>query len=260
MALEPYWQSADGAIEVWNTDTLVALRHLHASGRRFRCVVMDPPYASGSRTETSKPTSGAMVRGKRWADRPIDCDQMTTTGFIWLMRETALEVREMLDDGASIFAFIDWRMWPHLVGALESCNLRVNQMIVWDKMSFGMGNGFRSQHELIVHASKGTPRIHDHSFGNVIRAKRADDEHHPSPKPPEVIEALLKVATAPGDDVLDPYGGGGPTLVAGSALGRRVAMIEGVEEHCRKAVARLGAVAKPAAVSKLGPLFATATT
>ncbi len=252
--MKPYYD-ADG-ITVYHADALVALDHLRRQGRVFRCAIMDPPYASGSRTETSKPTSGAMVRGKRFGNRPIDCDQMTTTGFIWLMRETALLLRELLDDGASLFSFIDWRMWPHLVGALESCNLRVNQMIVWDKLSFGMGNGFRSQHELIVHASKGVPRIHDHSFGNVRQHKRANDEHHPSPKPSELIAELLTVATLPGDDVVDPYMGAGPTLLAGVALKRRVVGIEGVEEHCRTAVARLGAAPHPVPAEKLGPLFA----
>lgn len=254
--MKPYWQSGDGALEVFHADTLVALAGMRAAGRRFKAVMMDPPYASGSRTETAKATSGAMVRGRRWADRPIDCDQMTTTGFIWLMRETALEVRDMLDDGASIFAFIDWRQWPNLVGAFESCNLRVNAMVVWDKMSFGMGNGFRAQHELIVHASKGTPRVCDHSIGNVLRFKRDEDAHHPSPKPVDLIAALLRVATERGDSVLDPYMGGGPTLVAAQALGLRATGIEGQREHCDTAIARLGAATPERAAENVGPLFA----
>ncbi len=255
--MTPYYE-ADGIV-VYNADTLVALEHLRANGARFQAVIMDPPYASGSRTETSKATSGAMVRGKRWADRPIDCDQMTTTGFVWLLRETALAVRDMLDEGGSLFSFIDWRQWPSLVGALESCNLRVNAMVVWDKLSFGMGNGFRAQHELIVHASKGTPRVCDHSIGNVIQCKRDDSEHHPSPKPEELIAKLLRVATAPGDGVLDPFMGGGPTLVAGQKLGRRVTAIEGVREHCDTAIARLGAMTATRAAESAGPLFAAPT-
>jgi DNA modification methylase len=255
VTLTPYYETPCGFGQVYCADVLVALEAFRAQGRRFRCVIMDPPYASGSRSETSKPTSGAMVRGKRWADRPIDCDQMTTVGFVWLMRETALACRDMLDDGASLFSFIDWRMWPHLVGALESCNLRVNQMLVWDKQAFGMGNGFRSQHELIVHASKGVPRIFSHAYGNVLRHKRADDEHHPSPKPPSLIADLFTVATEPGDDVLDPYMGGGATWVACHALGRKFTGVECVEEHCRKSVARLGALPKPEPVADLGPLF-----
>ena len=253
--MKPYWVSDDGAIEVWNEDTLIALDHFRSLGRSFRCVIMDPPYASGSRTETGKATSGAMVRGRRWADRPIDCDQMTTTGFVWLMRETVLAVREMLGEGDSLFAFIDWRQWPNLVGAIESCNFRVNAMIVWDKMSFGMGNGFRAQHELILHASKGTPRVCSHDVGNVLRCKRDDSELHPSPKPEELIAALLRVTTERGDDVLDPFMGGGPTLVAGQKMGLRVTGIEGVREHCDTAIGRLGAITNERAAEPVGPLF-----
>lgn len=257
VSVKPYYQTDDGAVTVYHADVLVALDHLLEQGRRFKCVVMDPPYASGARTEASKPSSGAMVRGRRWNAKPIDCDQMTTTGFVWLMRETALACIDLLEEGSSLFSFIDWRQWPNLVGALESCNLRINQMVVWDKQSYGLGHGFRAQHELIVHASKGVPRIYDHSFGNVLRHKRADDEHHPSPKPPALIADLLTVATAPGDDVLDPYMGGGATLVACQAKGRRFTGIESVKEHCRTAVSRIGAVPKSemGAESMLGPLF-----
>lgn len=250
--MTPYYDH-DGAT-VYHADALETLDHLRANGARFQCIAMDPPYASGSRTETGKATSGAMVRGRRWADRPIDCDQMTTTGFVWLIRETALAARELLNDGGSLFSFIDWRQWPNLVGALESCNLRVNQMVVWDKGSFGMGNGFRSQHELIVHASKGTPTVVDHGVGNVIRCPRADDAHHPSPKPPELLGALLRVATAPGDAVLDPFMGAGSTIVAARTLGRLATGVESVEDHCRTAVARLGACPASAA-NDIGPLF-----
>lgn len=252
--MTPYYRSADDAVTVYHADVLIALDHLREQGRRFRCVIMDPPYASGARTEAAKPSSGAMVRGQRWK-KPIECDQMTTTGFVWLIRETALACFDLLEEGSSLFSFIDWRQWPNLVGALESCNLRVNQMVVWDKMSFGMGNGFRSQHELVCHASKGVPRIYDHSHGNVLDHKRADDEHHPSPKPPALIADLLTVATAPGDDVLDPFMGGGPTLVACQATGRRFTGIECVEEHCRTAVSRIGVAPKPEAGAALGPLF-----
>jgi site-specific DNA-methyltransferase (adenine-specific) len=181
---------------------------------------------------------------------------MTTTGFVWLMRETILEVRDMLDAGDSLLAFIDWRQWPNLVGAVESCNLRVNAMVVWDKMSFGMGNGFRAQHELILHASKGTPRVCGHDVANVLRAKRDETDNHPSPKPEDLIATLLRVVTERGNSVLDPYMGGGPTLVAGQKMGLRVTGIEGVREHCDTAISRLGAITPEKAAEPSGPLFA----
>lgn len=233
--IKPYYE--EPGIVIYHGDCLETLHALE--GSRFRAVCMDPPYASGTRTEASKGSSGAMVRGGRWAAKPIENDQMTTSGFIWLMRETCFAFRDMLGAGDSVFSFIDWRQWPNLLGAIESTNLRANGMIVWDKESYGMGNGFRAQHELILHASKGTPRVCNHSFGNVLRHKRDTDPDHPSPKPPKLIEDLLSVVTEIGDRVLDPYMGGGATAVACKAIGRNFVGIECKEEHCETAAEKL---------------------
>jgi hypothetical protein len=47
-SVAPYWVSPDSAVEVYHADVLVVLSRLLADGRRFRGVVLDPPYASGS--------------------------------------------------------------------------------------------------------------------------------------------------------------------------------------------------------------------
>jgi hypothetical protein len=88
-------------------------------------------------------------------------------------------------------SFIDWRQWPNLVGALETANLRVQGMVVWDKGHFGLGNGFRSQHELVCHASKGVPTIYDKGIGNVLRFPRQEPVDHPSPKPEGLMQRLI---------------------------------------------------------------------
>lgn len=287
--VKPYYE--EPGIEIYHGDALDVLHYLLADGRRFRAVCMDPPYASGTRAEAKKSSSGAMVRGGRFADKPIENDQMTTAGFVWLMREVCLAFRDMLDDGDSVFSFIDWRQWPNLLGAIESTNLRVNTMVVWDKLSFGLGNVFRNQHELIMHASKGVARAESKSFSNVLRCaqtipvadvldllarvapacdlatlpprvaaalcalvealgdlpqigtvlghRRDDDPDHPSPKPPKLLEDLLTATTAVGDGVLDPFMGGGSTLVAAKAIGRTAVGIECKEEHCETAVKKL---------------------
>jgi site-specific DNA-methyltransferase (adenine-specific) len=206
------------------------------------CVVTDPPYSSGARTEASKATRGdGMLRGPRWANRPIDCDQMTTTGFVWLIREVALACEPLLHDGASVLSFIDWRQWPNLVGALESVNLRVNAMVVWDKESFGMGNGFRAQHELVCWATKGVAKPAALDTPNVLRFPREAPEWHPSPKPVPLMEALLRVASKPGEAVLDPFAGGGSTGVACLRTGREFIGIERDPKHFATACDRLRA-------------------
>lgn len=215
---------------------------LRGMTERVGCVVTDPPYASGARTEASKAArTDGMLRGPRWANRPIDCDSMTTTGFIWLVREVALACEPLLADGAPFVSFIDWRQWPNLVGAVESVNLRVNAMVVWDKESFGMGNGFRAQHELVCWATKGVAKPGALDVPNVLRFPREEPTWHPSPKPVGLMEALLRVASRPGDVVIDPFAGGGATGVAALRTGRRFIGIERDPNHARTCTDRLAA-------------------
>ena len=233
--MTPYYE--DGAVQIWHGDCLTILDALELDG--VAATVMDPPYASGARTEAAKKASGAMMRGAKWAARPIENDQMTTIGFVWLMREVARRLRGAMVPGAAVLSFIDWRQWPSLVGALESCNLRVNGMIVWDKMSMGLGNGFRAQHELICYASNGSARVIVKDCSNVLHFKRVEPIDHPSPKPEPLIHRMLQVVTDDDDLVLDPFMGAGTTLRAAKNLGRRAIGIEIEERYCEIAARRM---------------------
>jgi len=235
--VKPYYEDTNSGIQIFHGDALAVLATLQQ--QRVDAIVMDPPYASGARQEAQRNSSGAMLRGERWASKPIENDQMTTPGFIWLMREVCFACKPVLKDGGSVLSFIDWRQWPNLLGALESTNLRVNQMVVWDKLSYGLGNGFRAQHELILHASKGTPTITSRSIGNVLGYRRDNNDDHPSPKPIGLMQNLIEVVTAPGDVVLDPFMGAGSTIRAAANLGRRAIGIELSEKYCEIAAKRL---------------------
>lgn len=242
LPMTPYYQ--DESATIYHGDCLdilasgVIRTYPTPSEGFIQAVIMDPPYASGARTEVSKPASGQMLRGQRFA-KPIENDQMTTQGFVWLMRETARAFMPMLAQGGSVLSFIDWRSWPNLVGALESINLRVNDEIIWDKETIGMGHLFRKQHEKVLAASKGVATVFDRSIGTVIRCRRQASDDHPSPKPVGVMEDLLKVTTTVGHIVLDPFMGCGPTLVAAKTLGRQAIGIEIEEKYCEIAANRL---------------------
>ena len=49
---------------------------------------------------------------------------------------------------------------------------------------------------------------------------------HPAPMPLKLAERCIKITTSPGEVVLDPYAGGGTTLLAARSLGRSWAGIE----------------------------------
>jgi len=102
-----------------------------------------------------------------------------------------------------------------------------------------MGNGFRRQHELICHASKGVPTVHDRGVPDVITCPREEPIDHPSPKPIPLMQRLLEVVTEPGDLILDPFMGSGATLRAAKNLGRKAIGIDSIESYCDVAAMRL---------------------
>ena len=230
----------DELITMYHADALDRLQDVLEPVAAF---VTDPPYSSGSRTEAGRTSSGAMVTARRFAE-PIELDQMTTPGFVWMMRAIATIARRLLEPGGSFCSFIDWRQWWNLLGAIETAGLRVNGMVVWDKGSPGTGHGFRSQHELMIHASNGVPFVADRSTGNVLGFPRVPrgSQLHAAQKPVELLEAILRVVVPRGGLVVDPFAGSGTTLVAAKSLGLRAIGFEIDRENFEIAADRLAGI------------------
>lgn len=62
---------------------------------------------------------------------------------------------------------------------------------------------------------------------------------HPTQKPIEILDPLLRYSVPPGGSVIDPFCGAGSTLVAAKRLGMRAIGIEIDEKYCAAAVQRL---------------------
>ena len=65
--------------------------------------------------------------------------------------------------------------------------------------------------------------------------------HHPTVKPVELMEYLVRLVSREGQIVLDPWGGSGTTGVACKALGRQFILMEQAAEYVQIAEARIGA-------------------
>jgi site-specific DNA-methyltransferase (adenine-specific) len=188
-------------------------------------VITDPPYSSGTRREGAKGLRKSMTRG-RTSNEWFGSDSLTTNGFIHLMRQCALEWHRILKDGGQALVFIDWRMYPSLSGAIESADLRHNNLIVWDKTYFGMGAVFRNQHELILHFSKGKASPQRRDVGNVLSFKPIRKGSHPTEKPVELIEKMVSVVCPENGVVLDCFSGSGATGEACKNTNRKYLLIE----------------------------------
>jgi DNA modification methylase len=221
--MKPYYE--ESGITIYHGDC----REILPTLPKVDLVLTDPPYSSGGFQEAGKSVGSI---GTRTSDT-IQLDNLSTRGYERLMRE----VLRHCNQADEIFMFTDWRMWIPAFDAVESAGWRVRNMIVWDKMQMGMGMPWRNQHELIVYGKRTSAKIMDGKRGNVIRATRSGNEHHPTEKPVELIAVLL--GNTDSDLTVDPFMGSGTTLRAAKDLGRKAIGIEIEEKYCEIAVKRL---------------------
>lgn len=202
-------------------------------------LLTDPPYASGARDgawrEAQRHRGGS--KGSSGDYEPVFADTLSTRGYMQLMRQMLRAVPKTLMG----LIFCDWRMWCYLQDAAESANWNIRGMIVWDKLTPGLGKGFRAQHELVMLVAKTAPafgwRRGKPAQGNVIRMARSGNEHHPLEKPVPLLEVLLDVADQ-SRTIYDPFTGSGSTILAAEGLDRTAYCVEIEPQHCRQAVAR----------------------
>jgi site-specific DNA-methyltransferase (adenine-specific) len=232
---DPYY--ADEHVTLYHGDCLEVMAAMDTGS--VATVFTDPPYSSGGRRENSRSLRKSMNRTVS-DDEWIHGDAMSTQGFAWLMRQSALQWRRLLVPGGHALAFIDWRMAPNLAAALESADLRQHPVLVWDKGQFGMGQVFRNQHEFLIHMTAGNPgEPQRRDVGNVLRFPVVRNGLHPTEKPVPLLRRVLSVVTPPGGPVLDPYAGAGSTLMAARDLGCPAIGIDSDERWCEQAARRL---------------------
>lgn len=133
--------------------------------------------------------------------------------------------------------FARWSLW------LDEA-IGFKHAVVWDKGGLGMGWHYRRNYELVLIGQKpgaACPWYGGNDTPNVVRIsgiKPAADEH-PTPKPVSLVCWFMRRHTKPGDLVLDPFSGGGTTLVAAQGMGRRAIGCELDERWCELTARRL---------------------
>lgn len=197
--MKPYYEQ-DG-ITIYHGDCLEIVPLVRASA-----IVTDPPYGMSYRSGWSEAT----VSGDETAD----------------VRDAVLRAW-----GGAALVFGRWSV-PRPAGT------RVR--LVWDKGEWpGMGDlrlpWGPSDEEIYVIGDGFTGK----RTGTVLRVNRvgAALADHPTEKPVALLQRLIDAC--PAGVILDPFMGGGTTLVAAKRLGRKAIGIEIEERYCEIAARRL---------------------
>jgi DNA modification methylase len=160
--------------------------------------------------------------------------------------------------GALAYIFIDWRHQFEVMVAGQRVFVGQRNLCVWVKPTGGQGSFYRSRHELVTVwiAAHGQPRNNVQlgrwgknrtnvwEYASPARLGGAPDDDtvmadHATPKPVAMIADAILDCTARGDIVLDPFLGGGATLIAAERTGRRCRGMEIEPRFVDAAIRRL---------------------
>ena len=168
--------------------------------------------------------------------------EMTRTEFADFLTGVFAHLITFSVDGSLHYLFMDWRHMAEMVLATSQYAEQKN-LIVFDKISAGMGTCYRSQHELIWLMKNGTgPHINNFLLGQKGRHRTnvwsypglngaVPDRQkllalHPTVKPLALISDAIKDCSKTGGLILDCFAGSGTIIMAAERTGRRAAAME----------------------------------
>ena len=174
-------------------------------------LLTDPPYGLDYR-ERSLYFAGPSFAGDRSPEEAA-----------LLLGEMLVLLRPKLAPDSHVLIFSSWRGEPRTRELLLGQEFALRSSLVWAKDGHGVGDvahSFGPAHERIVHATRGDARMRFRE-ADVLECPRVRPHLHPTQKPVELLERLIRATTDPGGLVADPFAGVASALVAAVRTGRR---------------------------------------
>jgi len=149
-----------------------------AAGAKFATIVIDPPWDWGDEGDVNQ-----LGRAKP--------DYATMS----IEKLLELPVPDLADEDCHLYLWITNRSLPKGFQLIERWGFRYITNLVWSKPSFGMGNYFRGQHELILFGVKGSQMLKRKDIGTVFSWPRGPEGH--SSKPIESYDLIESASPGP---------------------------------------------------------------
>ena len=185
------------------------------NGAAVDMVFTDPPYNVG-------------FNGRSGKHDVIKNDNLSDADFANFIEEVCNTIRTI--NPKAYYIWCNWNFYGILQGKLD-----YKTCIVWAKNVFGMGNGYRHQHEFCLFNGKIDEVIKNES--DLWEVKKDTKYVHPTQKPVALsVRAFgnhIKLL-----NVLDLFGGSGSTLIGAEQTGRKAFLMELDPKYCDVIVKR----------------------
>lgn len=211
---------------IYNEDCLVGLKKLEAQS--VDAIITDPPYGIDFQ-------SAWRIESERF-DK-IESDDKP---FIWWL----YDAYRVLKDNGCLICFCRWDVQDAFKQAIEWAGFKVKSQVIWDRQIHGLGdlNGqFAPRHDVVWFATKGNFEFKNGRPQSVISIQRVIGEKlvHPTEKPVALLRHLVEKVSCEGNIVLDPFVGGGSTMIACNQLNRNYIGFEIDKGYYDIAISRL---------------------
>jgi DNA modification methylase len=184
-------------------------------GNSVDLLFTDPPY-------------NVAFNGRSGKHDVIKNDNLSESDFETFIGEVCNTIKAI--DPKVYYIWCNWKFYGILQGKLD-----YKTCIVWAKNVFGMGNGYRHQHEFCLFNGKIDEIIKNES--DLWEVKKDHNYVHPTQKPVALsVRAFgnhIKLL-----NVLDLFGGSGSTLIGAEQTGRKAFVMELDPKYCDVIVAR----------------------
>lgn len=178
-------------------------------GQKVDMVFTDPPY-------------NVAFNGRSGKFDVIENDDLPEEEFDELIRKTC-EVIEKVNP-KDTYIWCNWKFY----GVLQQY-VKPKACIVWAKNNFGMGKGYRHQHEFCMFNGEIDETVTNET--DLWQENKDTNYEHPTQKPVSLCARALK-NTKKAKNVLDLFGGSGSTLIACEQLDRKCYMMELDPKYC----------------------------
>lgn len=178
--------------------------------KKIDLIFTDPPY-------------NVAFNGRSGKHDVIKNDNLSNSDFEKFINGTIAQIKRV--NAPHYYIWCNWNFYGILMNKLEykSC-------IVWAKNVFGMGNGYRHQHEFCLYNGKIDEEIRNES--DLWEIKKDTNYVHPTQKPVALSERGIGNHRK-AIQILDLFGGSGSTLIGCENLNRNAYIMELDEKYAQ---------------------------
>lgn len=225
---------------IYNMDCLEGMKHIPDGS--VDCVVTDCPYliVGGGCSEDTYRTKKGNRQPSGIMNRQRDTKHVNLSGMLndsaddvragkmfeynsIQFKEWLPDVYRVLKEGTHCYIMVNSRNLKELQEEAEKVGFKFQNLLAWKKNSATPNKYYMQCLEFILMLRKGAARnINDMGMTNCLSTPNIiGSKCHPTEKPISLMQVMIEQSTNKGDVVLDPFIGGGSTMLAAKRSERR---------------------------------------